>query len=124
VDISPMKASIAPSQSVHFTSTESGGTTPYSYQWYLDGKPVAGATSASWTFTPTVSGTYMVYLNVTDGQGNWKQSWIATVLVQLTGAGGYTIPTTPRDMRTPLLFYAMFLTAFATAISLIRRKKK
>jgi parallel beta-helix repeat protein len=79
--ISPLSASILVGQSVTFTSTVSGGYTPYSYQWYLNGNPVSGATSASWTFTPTTSGIYYIHLKVTDNVGNVENSNHSNVTV-------------------------------------------
>jgi len=79
--ISPLSASILVGQSVTFTSTVSGGVTPYTYQWYLNGNPVAGATSNTWTFTPTSSGIYYVYLKVTDNVGNVENSNHSNVTV-------------------------------------------
>ena len=49
-----------------FSSSVSGGTPPYAYQWYLNDTAVLGATSSNWTFTPRSAGHYKVYLNVTD----------------------------------------------------------
>ncbi len=67
VAISPYPSVIMDlSQSQSFNSTVTDGTSPYSYQWYLNGAPVTGATNATWTFTPTSAGSYTVYLNVTD----------------------------------------------------------
>jgi lysozyme len=99
VSISPLSASILVGQSVTFTSTVSGGYTPYSYQWFLNGNPVSGATSASWTFIPTSSGIYYVHLKVTDDKGNTAQSetariTVATVTVETaTGTGVATFST-------------------------------
>jgi parallel beta-helix repeat protein len=93
VSVSPLSASILVGQSVAFTSTVSGGYTPYAYQWYLNGNPVSGATSNIWTFTPTASGIYYVYLKVTDAKANTAQSetacvTVATVTVEtVTGTG-------------------------------------
>jgi hypothetical protein len=64
-----------------FISTASGGVSPYYYQWYLNGNPIAGATSVAWTFSPTSPGLYTIYLNVTDGTGTWVESNIALVTV-------------------------------------------
>jgi hypothetical protein len=83
--ISPLSASILVSQSVTFTSTVSGGYTPYTYQWYLNSNPVSGATSDTWAFTPTACGIYHVYLNVTDGKGNTIQSETAQITATLLG---------------------------------------
>ena len=60
-----------------FTSSVSGGSAPYSYQWYLNDAPVTGAHDVSWTFTPTQAGTYQVYLRVTDALNHVGQSNIA-----------------------------------------------
>jgi hypothetical protein len=79
--ISRLSASILVGQSVTFTSTVSGGYSPYSYQWYLNGNPVAGATSNTWTFTPTSSGIYYVYLKVTDNVGNVENTHCFNVTV-------------------------------------------
>jgi len=54
-------------QSQTFSSSVSGGTAPYTYQWYLNDTAVSGATGSTWAFTPTSAGYYKVYLNVTDG---------------------------------------------------------
>jgi len=81
VSISPVSASIYLGQSVIFTSTTSGGTPPYSYQWYLNGSAVSGATSSNWTFALQPIGNYNVYLNVTDNLGNTVESNQASVSV-------------------------------------------
>jgi hypothetical protein len=68
VTVSPASAVLDVGQSQVFTSNIVNGTLPYSsYQWYLDG--VAQGTSLSWIFAPTSSGSYSVYLNVTDYVG-------------------------------------------------------
>jgi hypothetical protein len=84
----PLSISMAPSsvtmdvgQSQLFTSTVSGGTSPFSYQWYSNGTTVPGATSSTWNFTPSSSGSYTVYANVTDSVGFTAKSNIATVTV-------------------------------------------
>lgn len=64
-----------------FTSSVANGTPPYTYQWYLDDTPVSGATSPTWTFTPTTNGTYHVYLGVTDSVSGTAQSNATPVTV-------------------------------------------
>jgi len=81
VSIAPSSVVMDVGQSQLFTSTVSGGTSPYSYQWFLNGAPVSGATNPTWTFTPTSSGSYTVYLRVTDNVGVSTDSNIATVTV-------------------------------------------
>jgi hypothetical protein len=68
----------------------SGGTPPYSYQWYTKWFPpweagmnpeqyrasggdeiaVLGATSSTFTFTPTVEGIYWISVGISDSAGN------------------------------------------------------
>jgi outer membrane protein assembly factor BamB len=69
VSISPTSVTLDAGQSHLFNSTVSGGTSPYSYQWYLDGLAVSDATKANWTFASAAVGSYTVYLNVTDTVG-------------------------------------------------------
>jgi parallel beta-helix repeat protein len=78
--ISPGSATLDVLEPQLFTSAMSGGTPPYTYQWYLDYAPVSGATSDSWTFAPTSSGSYTVYLKVTDNESVIATSNIASVL--------------------------------------------
>jgi outer membrane protein assembly factor BamB len=67
--IAPASVTLYVGQSQLFTSSVSGGTSPYSYQWYLNGAPVSGATGPSWTFRPTSAGSYTVYVKVTASLG-------------------------------------------------------
>ncbi len=86
--VGPPSVTIAPdfvvmdvSQSQLFTSIVTGGTSPYLYQWYLNGSSVSGATGMTWTFTPVSSGSYGVYLNVTDSFGYEVRSNVANIIV-------------------------------------------
>ncbi len=81
VSISPSSVAIYVDQPQLFTSSVTGGTSPFSYQWYLNDNPVSGATNPTWTFTPSSSGSYNVYLNVTDNAGSKAKSNIASVTV-------------------------------------------
>jgi hypothetical protein len=82
----PMTAAISPTsvemdveQSRQFSSSVLGGNAPYSYQWYLNGSPVPGATGSAWTFTPSTGGQYSVYVSVTDNQNMLVSSNTATI---------------------------------------------
>jgi len=127
VSINPTSASIDLGDSVSFTSAKSGGTSPYAYQWYLNGAPVSGATSSSWTFTPSSTGTYDVYLKITDGCNSTAQSGTAKVTVKSPSSapvGGYSVSLTKSGEKTSLICYTMLLVMFGLATVLIRRKRK
>ncbi len=124
VSISPLSASILVSDSVSFTSTVTGGTSPYTYQWYLDGVPVSGATSSSWTFIPPSTGIYYVYLKVTDANATIAQSNTAKITVGSVPVGGYSVSLTLPVSKIPLIYYTQLLAVFGVVISLIRRKRK
>jgi hypothetical protein len=80
VSVSPASAIMDVNQSKLFTSTVSGGTSSYSYQWYLNAFPVSGATSVAWSFPPSSAGSYTVYVEVTDGVGAKATSNTATAI--------------------------------------------
>ncbi len=124
VSINPLSATICLGQSVTFTSTVNGGTGPYNYQWYLDGNPVAGAKSASWTFTPAAIGVYYVYLNVTDAHGTTAQSSTARIVVATAPVGGYSISLTKQTPTQSIAAYFMLIALCGAAISLTKRKRK
>jgi uncharacterized repeat protein (TIGR02543 family) len=126
VSISPLSASILVGQSVPFNSTVSGGTQPYKYQWYLNDDPVSGANQSSWTFTPTATGRYYVYLKVTDDKGNTAQSETAVVYVGTIPVGGYTISITKQTSQSTsqITAYAALTLLFAAMLSLTKRKRK
>ena len=67
-----------------FDSSVSGGVSPFTYQWYLDDAPVSSATASTWVFTPTSTGSYEVYLKVTDDVGVTAESNVASVTVNPT----------------------------------------
>jgi parallel beta-helix repeat protein len=124
VSISPLSASILVGQSVTFTSTVTGGYTPYSYQWYLNGNPVSGATSDTWTFTPTTSGIYYVYLKVTDDTDNTTQSETARTTVTTVPVGGYSVPIQLPTTANPATIHIALLTILTAIFITIKRKTK
>lgn len=117
VSISPLLASISVGDSVTFTSTVSGGVPQYSYQWYLDTNPVLGATSAGWTFTPTASGIYYVFLKVTDSQGNTNQSETARITAYAVPVGGYSVDLSTHSVTNPYSPY--YVLAMVVAMGLV-----
>jgi len=122
--ISPLSASILVGQLVTFTSTISGGYTPYGYQWYLNGNPVSGATAASWTFTPTTSGIYYVHLKVTDAKGNTAQSDTARITVTTVPVGGYSFPIQVQTKTEPIIPYIALIATLTAILTKLRPKTK
>ncbi len=86
VSINPTIVSIDIGEYVEFNSTVTGGTAPYSFQWFLNGSYVNGAASQSWVFKPPSKGTYSVHLRVNDSARNVVESEPAQVIV-----GGHSI---------------------------------
>jgi hypothetical protein len=124
VSINPLSASILAGQSVTFTSTVSGGYTPYSYQWYLNGATASGATSNTWTFMPTASGIYYVHLKVTDAKSNTAQSETARITVATVPVGGYSIPIQLPTKAQPVTLHIALLTILTALFIKIKRKAK
>ncbi len=81
VSISASPTAIDYGQSVTFSSTVSGGTSPFTYQWYLNGTAVSGATSSTWTTTTLPTGSPTINVSVTDSAGYIVKSNVVTVTV-------------------------------------------
>jgi hypothetical protein len=125
VTINPLSVTINVGQSVAFTSSVSGGTAPYTYQWYLGGNPYPGATSSGWTFTPGAAGVYYVFLNVTDSNNNTAVSQTAKItVVPVPPVGGYAVSFGKNSSTSPIAAYTMLIALFAAVLSLIKRKRK
>jgi len=80
--ISPSCVTLHTDKCQPFTSTVTGGTCPYKYQWYLNGAAVSGATKSTWIFAPNSAGSYAVYVKVTDSTGVQATSNTAVVTVK------------------------------------------
>ena len=96
-------------QSHLFTSSVSGGTSPYSYQWYLNGSAVLGATSATWTFTPSSAGSYNICVAINDTLGVVATSATSTATVL------QTIPEFPTTI--PLILVLFVVSALIMALA-------
>ena len=51
------------------TINVAGGVPPYTYQWYSNGSPISGASSANFIFTSQVPGKFGISIRVTDSKG-------------------------------------------------------
>jgi hypothetical protein len=125
VSISPMIVTTTVGTGVPFTPSVGGGTAPYTYQWYLNGNPVLGATSANWTFVPTTSGVYYVYLQVTDAAHTTAQSGTARIEV-LSGppVGGFSISMEKPTHLSYLEAYMGLIALLGAVFCLTKRKRK
>lgn len=72
VSIAPLLQQMNSGESQLFTSTIKSGSGNYTYQWYFDNAPVAGATNSTWTYTATDTGYHTAYLNLADTSTNAK----------------------------------------------------
>ena len=124
VAITPLTAAIPIGDSIYFTSAVNGGTSPYTYQWYLGGNPVTGATSPTWLFMPTAPGTFYVYLRVTDANNNTALSETARVIVFYSPVGGYAVPLDTQPPTTQVAAYLAIVTLFGAILGLKKRKRK
>jgi hypothetical protein len=124
VTISPMDSTVDVGESVFFTSSVSGGTAPYSYQWFLNGAPVSGANSTSWTFVPTSEGMDFVYLKVTDINNNTASSGYAEVTVITPPVGGYSVSLAKHETFVQTASYMTLMGLFAAAVIVFKRKRK
>lgn len=81
VGISPTSIVMNVSQPQLFTALVTNGTPPYVYRWYLNSTLVSGAASSTWVFTPTITGTYYVMVEVVDSVNIACQSEDARIIV-------------------------------------------
>lgn len=78
--------SVQTGQSISVQTTASGGTTPYSYVYNGFPSGCGGSNSATFTCSPTSSGTFQLSVTVTDSLGNRTSS--NTVSLSVTSSNG------------------------------------
>ena len=100
--VSPSAATYDAGQAITLTSSVSGGTTPYSYQWYNDtsgsGVAISGATSSTYTATAgSGAGTFKYYVKVTDSAYSPASATSATesYVINTALSGGSPTPSAP-----------------------------
>jgi hypothetical protein len=98
VSVSPASTNIPIGGSQQFNSTLSGGVAPYSYQWYYaNGTAISGATTSTLIYKTNLTGTYSIYLNVTDSLNFKSQS--NTAIINVYSQPGVTINPTSVNMK-------------------------
>ena len=96
--VAPTNTIMDVGQSVKLTSTVNGGTSPYSYKWYtISGSTntvIPGATSSTYTYSPTTSGNVLIGFEVKDGANfvNYSKD-VANVIVYSEPTISLTDPT-------------------------------
>jgi hypothetical protein len=71
VQVSSQSTTVEIGQQVQLAVTASGGTNSYRYQWYANGNPISGATSASYSYAPSAIGTISIYATAQDTQDSY-----------------------------------------------------
>lgn len=91
ISVQPTNQSCATGGTVTFSVTAIQGSPPYSYQWYVNGALITGATASSYTTGPQSNSNTgdQYYVIVTDSAAVSVQS--STVTVTVTGAIGATV---------------------------------
>ena len=96
----------------------------------MNNEPVSGATSDTWTFTPSAAGIYYVYVVVTDSENQTAQSPASKVVVQeMPTVGGAVYPVTftlepENSLRFPVAFTLILVGIALSAFAGTRKLKK
>jgi hypothetical protein len=86
------------------TSTNSGGTPPYTYQWYINDQPVQGDTTSILEFVESTPGLYHISLGITDASGNYTlATFMGTFFIKVMALPTSSAPQnlTPTPTLTP-----------------------
>lgn len=85
-------------QSIHVSTTASGGDPSPSYGYEYSGMPDGCSfdEAPSFSCTPSQSGSYSIYVNVTDGTGNWTDS--SSVALTVDPALTVELSVSPQDI--------------------------
>jgi hypothetical protein len=94
-------------QPVQLVEIASGGTPPYSYQWYVNDVKVEGANASNFTFVEATAGFYPVYCEVTDSLGDVGGTIPPPMFIKVEGSlstspsSSATLSLTPTASQTP-----------------------
>ncbi|MGP6220976.1 PKD domain-containing protein, partial [Caldiplasma sukawensis] len=92
--------------SVTFTASPSGGSGVYTYQWYLNGDAISGATSSTYTTSFNSAGTDSIYVLIHDTVGNSAQSPTLTQTVNADPSVSISSSQNPTDVGNSVTFTA------------------
>ena len=104
VTASESASSVDQGVNVTFTSSASGGSGTYSYQWYVNGVSVSGATSGTYTTSFTSTGTESIYVIVTDSLGDSSRSNNLSLTVNLVPTVSTSSNQNPTDAGNSVTF--------------------
>ncbi|MGA3291497.1 MAG: PKD domain-containing protein, partial [Candidatus Bathyarchaeia archaeon] len=77
----PSSATVDVGQSASFTATVSGGTGPYTYQWFLNDALDSTQTGSSYVYNATTEDVFALSVTVTDSASNVVSSNTETITV-------------------------------------------
>jgi hypothetical protein len=115
----PASQTITAGQSVTFTVGASG-TTPFSYQWQIDGEDIAGANGSSYqiaTVTAAHAGSYRV--NVSNSVGSALSNPAVLTVNRLAQTISFTGPADQGYTRTPIALSATATSSLPVVFSLL-----
>ncbi|MEM4058588.1 MAG: fibronectin type III domain-containing protein [Thermoplasmata archaeon] len=104
-------------------STNNGGVAPYKYQWYVNGNLVNGATSSTYTFNPSNSGSYNIYVSVTDSSGATQNSNTLTITVTVKNTSIIS-PSGSGSILIPIIIIIVIIAVLGVVMAMRRGKKK
>ncbi|MGD0449515.1 MAG: PKD domain-containing protein [Candidatus Bathyarchaeia archaeon] len=113
-------------QRVELTATNSGGTPPYTYRWYINDQPVQGATSSKLEFIESTPGLYYISLGITDSSGNYTLAtfmgtfFIKVLAVPTPSASSSPSPTSQPETAPKILEPIVSFTQWHTSSPVIQ----
>jgi hypothetical protein len=120
VSVSPAAVSMLVGQSQVFASSVSGGTAPYTFQWYVNGYAASDGTGPDWTFKPDTPGSYEIYLEVADSL-NSSNAVVMSSIVSVEATNPLSEPSSKPEPDQPFRpwFLLVFLLSCALGAGLI-----